>query len=119
MAKKRGRKTSTLDSAAIAAGSALGTLAAKVANVNRQRAEVISEIQEYVKQAQGMISGLSGREIPFPKIRATDRKPVKAAPKAKRTMSAKARKAISEAQKARWAAKKGKAKEGTATKTVR
>lgn len=106
MAKKRGRKSTRLDSAAMAAGSALGALAAKVANLNRQRGEVAAEIQTYIKQAQSMLSGLSVKEIPFPKIGAVAK--AVTAPKKRRKMSAAARKKIAAAQKTRWARVKAK-----------
>ena len=75
-----------------------------------------AEIQSYIKQAQGMLSGLSVKEIPFPKIGAAATKAAAAAtPQKRRKMSVTARQAISDAQKKRWAAQKAK-NSGKATK---
>jgi len=66
MAKKRARKTSTLDNAAIATGSALGSLAKKIDNLTSQREAITTQLQRLVGQAQGKLKGLASGENPFP-----------------------------------------------------
>mgnify|MGYP001282602650 CR=1 FL=1 len=88
MAKKRARTTSRLDSAAMAAGSALGSLAKKINSLTSQREAITTQLQRLVGQAEGALRGLASGENPFPfgarkaKKRAAPKKP--AAPK-KRT----------------------------------
>ena len=96
MAKERGRKTTRLDGAAVVTGSALGELAAKIDSLSEQRDSISAEIRQYVRQAQGALRGLSSGENLFPfgrKVR------TQAATKPRRKMTAKARKAISDARK--------------------
>ena len=80
MAKKRARKTSTLDSAAIAAGSALGALAKKIDALASQRDAITTKIQRLAGQAQGALTGLAG-----------GRKAKKAVPSRRRRTKAKAK----------------------------
>ena len=103
MAKTRGRKT-TLDSVAIAAGSALGRLAARIDSLTKQREAITTEIQRYARQAEGALKGLAAGKNPFAGPAAK-----KAAPRKRRTMSAAARRKIAAAQKARWARARRKA----------
>lgn len=98
MANTRGRKTTTLDSVAIAAGSALGRLAARIDSLTQQREAITTEIQRYARQAESALKGLAAGKNPF-----AGRAAKTAAPKKRRTMSAAARKKIAAAQKARWA----------------
>ena len=96
MAKKRARTTSRLDSAAMAAGSALGSLAKKIDSLTSQRDAITTQLQRLVGQAEGALRGLASGESPFP-FGAQPKKP--AAPKRRRT-KAKA-KAKTKAKKAR------------------
>lgn len=110
MAKKRGRQPSgRLGNAAASFGAVLGGLAARADRLTRERSELVTEIQGFVKQAQEMVGRLATREIPFPKFSKAKKAAKPPAPR-KRRMSAAARKAISEAQKKRWAEQKGKSK---------
>jgi hypothetical protein len=101
MAKTRGRRTTTLDSVAIAAGSALGRLAAQIDSLTKQREAITTEIQRYARQAEGALKGLAAGRNPFggtvPKIAR------KTAVRKRRKMSAAARRKIAAAQRARWA----------------
>ncbi len=97
MAKKRARTTSRLDSAAMAAGSALGSLAKKIDSLTSQREAITTQLQRLVGQAEGALRGLARGENPFPFGGSKARKP--AAPKKRRT-KAKA-KAKAKAKKAR------------------
>lgn len=108
MAKTRGRKATTLDSVAIAAGSALGRLAARIDNLTKQREAITTEIQRYARQAESALKGLAAGKNPF--AGATT---AAAAPRKRRKMSAAARRKIAAAQRARWA----RAKRKTARKT--
>jgi hypothetical protein len=111
MAKRRRRKRSGLDAVAIAAGSTLGSIATQLDALNRKRNEISIQIRDLVRQAESQLKGMAGVESPFPRGEA---KPVvKTTTNARRKMSAKARKAISDAQKKRWAAKKDRAKKGS------
>jgi hypothetical protein len=107
MAKTRGRKTTTLDSVAIAAGSALGRLAAQIDTLTKQREAITTEIQRYARQAESALKGLAAGRNPFggtvPKLAR------KTAVRKRRKMSAEARRKISAAQRARWAKRKRKA----------
>ena len=83
MAKKRARTTSRLDSAAMAAGSALGSLAKKIDRLTSQREAITTQLQRLVEQADGALRGLASGENPFP---FSGRKAKKqAAPKRRRT----------------------------------
>jgi hypothetical protein len=57
MAKKRAQ--TRLDSFAIAAGAALGRLAARIDNLTKRREAISAEIQRYVRQAEGVVRGLT------------------------------------------------------------
>ena len=74
MAKRRAE--TTLDSFAIAAGSALGRLAARIDNLTKRREAISAEIQRYVRQAEGVVRGLTASDPP--------RRARKAAKKAKK-----------------------------------
>ena len=89
MAKKRARTTSRLDSAAMAAGSALGSLAKKIDSLTSQREAITTQLQRLVGQAEGALRGLASGESPFPFGAPKTRKP--AAPRKRRT-KAKAKK---------------------------
>ena len=61
MAKKRARKTTTmLDKLAVAAGSRLGQVAARIDKLTKQRNTITAEIQRYARQAEGALRGLAG-----------------------------------------------------------
>lgn len=107
MAKTRGRKATTLDSVAIAAGSALGRLAAQIDSLTKQREAITTEIQRYARQAEGALKGLAAGKNPF--AGRAPRAAKQAAPRKRRTMSAAARRKIGAAQKARWARARRKA----------
>ena len=107
MAKTRGPRTTTLDSVAIAAGSALGRLAARIDSLTKQREAITTEIQRYARQAEGALKGLAAGKNPF--AGRAPRAAKKTAPRKRRTMSAAARKKIAAAQKARWARARRKA----------
>ena len=67
MAKKRARKTPTptmLDSLAVAAGATLGRVAARIDRLTKQRDAITTEIQRYVRQAEGALRGLTGGKGP-------------------------------------------------------
>ena len=89
MAKTRGRKATTLDSVAIAAGSALGRLAAQIDSLTKQREALTTEIQRYARQAESALKGLAAGRNAFggtlPKIAR------KTAVRKRRKMSAAAR----------------------------
>ena len=82
MAKRRAQ--TSLDSFAIAAGSALGRLAARIDNLTKRREAISAEIQRYVRQAEGVVRGLTAGK---PAKRAR-----KAAKKARKTRKAAKRK---------------------------
>ena len=101
MAKTRGRKAMTLDSVAVAAGSALGRLAARIDSLTKQREAITTEIQRYARQAETALRGLAAGKNPFA---GTARKTAKTgAPRKRRKMSLAARRKIAAAQRARWA----------------
>lgn len=120
MAKKRGRprggKNRTTQ-AAETIGTALGSVMARVDAWMAQRAEIAQELRDV---ADRIMSG----ENPFPRNKVTTpsmvarqiavtnleqlRRRGEVKPGRKFTLSAEARKRISEAQKARWAARKAK-----------
>lgn len=114
MAKTRGRKATTLDSVAIAAGSALGRLAAQIDSLTKQREALTTEIQRYARQAESALKGLAAGRNPFggtvPKIAR------KTAVRKRRKMSAAARRKIAAAQKARWARTRKAAGKSSTTK---
>ena len=65
MAKKRARKTTTmLDDLAVAAGSRLGKLAARINNLTKRRDAITTEIQRYARQAENALRGLAGGKGP-------------------------------------------------------
>lgn len=109
MAKARGRKTTTLDSVAIAAGSALGRLAARIDSLTKQREALTSEIQRYARQAESALRGLAAGGNPFGG-RAAKKAKKAAAPRKRRKMSVAARRKIAAAQRARWAKRKRQAR---------
>ena len=74
MAKKRAQ--TRLDSFAVAAGAALGRLAARIDNLTKRREAISAEIQRYVRQAEDVVRGLTASGSP--------RRVRKAAKKAKR-----------------------------------
>jgi prefoldin subunit 5 len=78
MAKKRAQ--TRLDSFAIAAGSALGRLAAQIDNLTKRREAISAEIQRYVRQAEDVVRGLTAGGSP--------RRARQAAPKAKKAKKA-------------------------------
>ena len=101
MAKRSGRKTTTtLDSVAIAAGSALGRLAARIDSLTKQREAITSEIQRYARQAETALKGLAAGRNPFSGAPAAAKK---AALRKRRKLSVAARRKIAAAQRARWA----------------
>ena len=108
MAKTRGRKATTLDSVAVAAGSALGRLAARIDSLTKQREAITSEIQRYARQAESALRGLAAGANPFA-TPASKTAAMPAAPRKRRKMSAAARAKIAAAQRARWAKRKRKA----------
>jgi hypothetical protein len=114
MSKREG-KTSRLDSTAETIGAGLGHLVAKVESWNRQRAVIADEIRQYMAAAHKLLAELGHTAA----VARTQVAAVAAATKvvaANRTgrrpgftMSAEAKKKISIAAKARWAAKRGEA----------
>jgi hypothetical protein len=94
-----------LDSVAIAAGSALGRLAARIDSLTKQREAITTEIQRYARQAEGALRGLAAGENPFA-ARAPKAAAKTGAPRKRRKMSAK----IAAAQRARWARARKKKK---------
>ena len=85
MARKRAPKTtSRLDSAAMAAGSALGALAARIDRLTSQREAITTQLQRLVGQAEGALRGLASGENPFGRRKAAK----KAAPKKRRSKGA-------------------------------
>ena len=105
--KRRGRPpgSGTVTRAAQSFGTLLGNVAAKVDSWVAQRDEIAKELNGVISRAQGMLTALGG-ESPFPR-RGRPAGMVSANPgRKRRKMSAQARKAISEAQKARWARQK-------------
>lgn len=87
MAKKRARKTTTattmLDSLAVAAGTTLGKVAARIDRLTKQRDAITTEIQRYVRQAEGALRGLAGGKDPAAR-RARAKRAVKRKTAAKR-----------------------------------
>jgi hypothetical protein len=66
MAKKSARKTTTmLDNLAVAAGSRLGRLAAKINSLTKRRDALTTEIQRYARQAETALRGLAGGKGPL------------------------------------------------------
>ena len=64
MAKAKKRAQTRLDSFAIAAGSALGRLAARIDNLTKRREAISAEIQRYVRQAEGVVRNLTSSTAP-------------------------------------------------------
>lgn len=91
MAKQPARKKTAMDEWAIAAGSTLGRLVAKIDKLTARRSEISAEIQHYVRQAEGALKKATAQEAasPAPK-QARKRAAKKSAPKKK--TAAKARK---------------------------
>ena len=87
MAKRRAQ--TTLDSFAIAAGSALGRLAARIDNLTKRREAISAEIQRYVRQAEGVVRGLTASDTPR-RARKAAKKATKARASTKRRTSRKA-----------------------------
>jgi prefoldin subunit 5 len=77
MAKKRAQ--TRLDSFAVAAGAALGRLAARIDNLTKRREAISAEIQRYVRQAEDVVRGLTANGSPR-----RARKAAKTAKKAKK-----------------------------------
>jgi hypothetical protein len=117
MAKKRGRPPGSRKRAAATAtaesiGSALGAVMAKVDAWMAQRAEIARELRQ---AADRIMAGENpfGQRVTTPSMLAKEvvrREGPVGLKRKRRKMSAAARKAISEAQKARWAAQKKAAK---------
>ena len=87
MAKSRARKTTTLDALAIAAGTSLGRLVAKIDKLTERRAEISKEIQHYARQAQGALQKAVAEAEAAP----TSRKPAGKKPAARKTAAKKAK----------------------------
>jgi hypothetical protein len=143
MAKRRGRPAgsqngqSTTSGIPENVGAALGRVAAKLDGWLAQRAEIARELNDVINRAQGMLSQIADQGTPWPfaggrrgkakattpsmvgsAVAATNEKQLRerGVVKAKKfTMSEEARRRISEAQKARWAAQKAAAKKGKKT----
>ena len=81
MAKKRAQ--TRLDSFAMAAGSALGRLAARIDNLTKRREAISAEIQRYVQQAEDTLRGLTARK-PARRARKTVKKARKTGASTKR-----------------------------------
>jgi hypothetical protein len=66
MAKKRAPKPTPtmLDNLAVAAGTTLGRVAARIDRLTKQRDAITTEIQRYVRQAEGALRGLAGGKGP-------------------------------------------------------
>jgi hypothetical protein len=115
MAKRRGRSPGSgkraVTGTAENIGSALGTVMAKVDAWMAQRAEIARELREV---ADKIMAGENpfGQGVTTPSMLAQEvvKREGPGAFARKRTMSAAARKRISEAQKARWAAQRKAAK---------
>lgn len=116
MAKRRGRPPGSGNRAATGTaeniGSALGTVMAKVDAWMAQRSEIARELREV---ADRIMTGENpfGRRVTTPSMLAKEivkREGQGSLARKRRKLSAAARKAISDAQKARWAAQKKAAK---------
>lgn len=88
MAKQPARKKTAMDEWAIAAGSTLGRLVAKIDKLTARRAEITKEIQHYVGQAEGALRKAASREG-MKKARKTARKTVAKKRAAKKTTAKK------------------------------
>lgn len=98
---------------AVSIGTALGHVAARLDGWLSQRDLIAKELSNVIDRARGMLSQLGTLEVPLPGRRGRPAASTAAVPEAgrkRRKMSAKARKAIGDAQRARWAKLKGKAK---------
>jgi hypothetical protein len=98
MAKQRIRPNTTLDDWAIAAGSTLGRLVAKIDRLTARRTEISAEIEHYVRQAEGALrkaaaGGRTAAPAPAMAKRAARKRPARkrAAAKAKRATKARKR----------------------------
>ena len=87
MAKKRARKATAtmLDNLAVAAGSTLGRVAARIDKLTKQRNAITTEIQRYARQAENALRGLAGAKSPARKTRPKRAAKKKAAAKPRRT----------------------------------
>ena len=148
MAKRRGRPPGSKNQPTRSAGvpenigTALGRVAARLDGWLAQRNEIARELNDVIQRAQGMLSQIGERDIPWPfrgkgwrrskvttpsmvagAIAATNEAQLRERRRGKRkkfTLSAEARKRISEAQKARWAAqRKAGAKSASAAKKAK
>ena len=112
-------------------GTALGKVAARLDGWLAQRNEIARELNDVISRAHGLLSQMGERDVPWPfggqrrgkskvttpsmvggAVAATNEAQLRERRVAKRkrfTMSEEARKRISEAQKARWAARKSEA----------
>jgi len=64
MAKKRAPKKTMLDNLAVAAGSTLGRVAARIDTLTKQRNTITAEIQRYAREAESALRGLAGGKSP-------------------------------------------------------
>jgi hypothetical protein len=78
MAKQPVGRNTTLDEWAIAAGSTLGRLVAKIDKLTARRAEISAEIQHYVRQAEGALrKAVSQEAAPKARKRAATKRPAR------------------------------------------
>jgi predicted phage gp36 major capsid-like protein len=87
MAKKRARKTTAtmLDKLAVAAGSRLGQVAARIDKLTKQRNTITAEIQRYAREAESALRGLAGGKRSTSKARPKRVAKKKSAAKTRRT----------------------------------
>lgn len=83
MAKQPARKKTAMDEWAIAAGSTLGKLVAKIDKLTARRSEISAEIQHYVRQAEGALKKATAAEAAPAASKTRKRAAKKAAPKKK------------------------------------
>ena len=89
MAKKRARKTTTIiDNLAVAAGSTLGRVAARIDKLTKQRNTITAEIQRYAREAESALRGLAGGKNPARKTKPKRAAKKKSAAKTRRTSKA-------------------------------
>ena len=91
----------------------LGNVAARVDSWVAQRDDIARELKRVIERAQGMLAALGG-ESRFPRRSGRGAGAVMVTPqrgRKRRKMSAAARKAISDAQKRRWAKQRAAKKE--------
>jgi hypothetical protein len=95
MAKQPVRKKTAMDEWAIAAGSSLGRLVAKIDRLTARRSEITAEIQHYVKQAEGALKKAVAQETAAAPATARKRAAKKpAARKTARKTAAKSKKRV-------------------------